>query len=283
LTLLWAGVSNAGPITGKYWFYGVANGEAADENDNLFDALKQYKPWKDIPDAQKRLRDNAGGSMIFDDLKYFHDNVKDGDVFIFYYGGHATNALPDTDNDDPGDDEGIGMPGDVISDDKLASDPAFGSFPKSSASIVIMNTCFAGGFLGGSNDLDRAAIREKKNLMFMGPVAETSLCGAGVRFLSNLISALEAGDANKDKQTHAKEWLAKMREYWNIPAIDQKLAEWDNLDAEHDRTVGNADDDHPAPVAEPATLLLVASGLAAALGRRSTSSFAASAEAPRRR
>lgn len=260
--LIWVSTTmqpvEAGPITGNYWFLGISNDEAINENDELFEGLSKTPPYKDASKDRVRLRDGLGGKDILAQLKFFHDNVKDGDTFIFYYSGHATNVITDNDNDDPGDDEGIGLVGDVVSDDQLASDPAFGSFPQSSTVIAIFNTCFAGGFIGGSNDIDRAAIKQKHNLLFMGSPSEIALCGReGLFFTGTLLDALEKGDSDGDKQVHAREWANKFREFWKIRQ-NLDLIVSDNLDDSHNRTVAN--------IPEPSTLLLLVSGLAGILG-----------------
>lgn len=249
----------AGPITGNYWFLGIGNDQAHGENDSFFDALSQYSPWKQTPNERVHLCDNIGGTEILKELKFFHDKVKDGDTFIFYYGGHATNMIPDNNTDDPGHDEGIGKIGDIVSDDHLASDPYFGSFPNSSTVIAIFNTCFAGGFIGGSSDLDRTAITQKHNLLFMGSQAEDTPCGLeGPKFVPLLMAALEQGDSDGDKQVHAKEWLSKMKEFWNREDNGRRLIVLDNLDDEHNRTI--------AKIPEPSTFLLIVSVLIGLFG-----------------
>ena len=243
-------LSYAGPITGNYWFMGVGNDQAAEENETLLEILSQREPWNMLPAGRKALLDNKGGKDILQQLRYFHDNVKNGDTFLFYYGGHATSLVPDADADDPGEDEGIGLPDDVASDDELASDPYFGSFAESSTVIVLMNTCFAGGFVGGTNDLDRAAIKAKTNLLFVGIVPEGQCVGPERRFFLPLVSqALTEGDANGDKQVHWGEWAAKLQTLWE-DRTGNRLVTSNNLDAEHDRTTGN-------PVPEPSSVIVI--------------------------
>lgn len=241
----------AGPITGNYWYLGVGNDEAASEGQDLFDALKDFNPWKDLPKERMRIRQNAGGKQILGDLKFFHDNVKNGDTFVFFYGGHSSR-IDDKDNDEAdGKDELLGLFGkapDFASDDDLASENAFGSFPKSSTSIVIFKTCFSGGFIDGTNDLARQAIKDKKNLLFMGATGPDDLCGPQHKaFLNDIIRALEEGQKD-DKQTHAKEWASIMTKFWKERGFDLSVS--DNLDPNHDRTVANA---VPAPA--PSTIL----------------------------
>jgi len=153
----------------------------------------------------------------------------------------------------------FGATPDFASDDDLGGDSAFGSFPTSSTSIVIFKTCLSGGFIDGTNDLARQAIKDKKNLLFMGATGPDELCGPQHKaFLTDLVRALEDGQKD-DKQTHAKEWASIMTKYWKERGFDLSVS--DNLDTEHNRTVANA-------VPEPATILLIGIGFLCMLGYR---------------
>jgi hypothetical protein len=242
----------AGPITGNYWYMGVGQGEGVEENETLLAILSQFRPWNELPASRKALLDNEQAATVLATLNRFHNTVRNGDTFVFFYGGHST-LLADADNDDPGHDEAILTADDPISDDQLASDPYFGSFPESSTVVIIMNTCFAGGFLGGTGDLDRPAIAAKHNMLFVGTAAEDALCGPERRhLLPSINQALLQGDMNGDNQVHWSEWAATLQMLFTQRA-GHPLTIWNNLDAEHDRTTGSE-------IPEPGSIVLLSIG-----------------------
>ncbi len=239
----------AGSITGTYYFLGIGNDPGFQgDNDMVKDALAKYLPWKDAKEEQIKLLDNVKGSDIIKEIEAFHARVKSDDVFIFYYGGHST-LYEDDNSDEPAahkDEEGIGIPGHWVRDDQLAADKVFGCFPECSTIITIFNTCFGGGFIGGSSDLDRDKIKNKHNLLFMSSAPETGLCGDFRYFPGVLSDALAEGIGDGDKQIHASEWAKITKRLWK-ERLSRDMVVGDFLDANHNATV--------AAIPEPLTLL----------------------------
>jgi hypothetical protein len=264
--LLSAFSAYSGTITGNYWYYGVSNLNPTEGKDFL-DSLKDHKPWKDLPAARTKLRQHATGATMAADLKIFHDSVKSGDTFIFYYGGHTSMVADDNGDEGAGGQDLVlfdeSDKTSLLRDDQLASDAAFGSFPKCSTVILIINACFAAKLLDGTSDLKRGPVADKHHILFIGSPSSENGCSQrdAAAFPSIILSALEAAQKN-DKQAHGKEWATEIEKSYKDAPL--KPTVYDNLDAEHDRTVANTldhDDDEPEPVPEPDTLVAVLSAL----------------------
>ncbi len=149
------------------------------------------------------LYEDLSGSGIADSLLSLQEVVGAGDTLFWYYSGHG-NWLADGDDWDETAagsfavdnlDETVGMQGssDQLTDDQLAS--IFQSFASAGTQVVsIMDVCYAGGFIGGLDDLNSVA-----NLVFLGSSGELedSYRHSGSIhsiFTQGLIDALAADD-----------------------------------------------------------------------------------------
>ncbi|MCK4374188.1 MAG: caspase family protein, partial [Candidatus Brocadiae bacterium] len=183
----------------EYYFYGVADDQFTGDNDTLWAALEPYPEW----DASRAtLRDNwdaddgvggDGRDSIYDDLLWYGDNLSSGDFFLFAYAGHGGWYATDTDGDeglisrpvlnDPTPssaapyrwDEYFGYSGSTyhMRDDHLRD--AMAGFDPCVTTVVISGACHAGGWVGGSHDLDTSAPATNNGLYALLGVPEQGL------------------------------------------------------------------------------------------------------------
>jgi len=173
-------------LNADYYFYGVAQEDFINDNDTLWEALEPYPEWDQ---SRCTLRDDwsvwdaergDGRDTLYDDLLWYGDNLQSDDIFIFSYSGHGGWDLPDVFSlyndegtttrpnpyNDPtppngppyAGDEWIPDPHDPfvgLEDDYLTD--AFANFNSGIEVIVLSGACHAGGWVGGSHDLDTSA------------------------------------------------------------------------------------------------------------------------------
>ncbi|MGD9497916.1 MAG: PEP-CTERM sorting domain-containing protein [Armatimonadota bacterium] len=189
-----------------YHFYSVANDDFRDDNDTLWAALEPYPEWtssyctlRDSWDVMDESRTD-GRDTLYDDLLWYASNLQSGDVFMFSYFGHGGWDYPDTywvdegstarprandpdpDNDPPYDyDEWIPPPSggnSYLLDDQFAD--ALADFDPGVQVIVISAACHAGGWVGGSHDLNSSAPATNSGLYAVLGTPEQGL-GIGVK------------------------------------------------------------------------------------------------------
>lgn len=174
LAVLLAGSS----ASADYYFYSVADDDFRGDNDTLWAALEPYPEWdashavlRDNWDADDAVRTD-GRDSVYDDLEWYADNLNGGDVFLFAYWGHGgwtagdsyypdegSTAQPQGNDPAPADpapyqyDEFFGYSGSTyyMWDDDLTN--ALADFDEFVEVVVISGACHAGGWVGGSHDL----------------------------------------------------------------------------------------------------------------------------------
>ncbi len=156
------------------------------------------------------LHDDAAGSDIVSGISSFANYVGNDDLLIFHYMAHGGTGWTDSDSDDgtvsrPADndphpnqyrpsgdpdvaydsepyagEEFLGKVGQTYAtDDQIAA--AFADFElhASATVLVIYDTCHAGGFVGGSNDINASAPAINNGLYVMMTVPEQGI-GIGI-------------------------------------------------------------------------------------------------------
>lgn len=155
-----------------------------------------------------------------------------GDIYIFHYAGHGLFQADDDIGEDPNDDdETIGINGVGLTDDELAA--AFLNVSEDCTVLVINDNCYGGGFVGGSEDLDRAGIDAKDHLSHLATADKFCEAPGNSTLLERMCDALEASggtvvaDANTDGDL-------TMTEFFDYAANDLAIESYYDWDAPHD-------------------------------------------------
>ena len=139
---------------GAYLFLGTGNDGYFTDASGVWSNLEGQQGWED---AQHRLWSNRTGSQIQSDISWLQQ-AGPGDVVIWYYSGHGGSSTYDGNHDEPiGNlyDEAIGLlnTSNWVIDDEITN--ALGQINPSVPIVAIMDTCYAGGFVDGTYDLNR--------------------------------------------------------------------------------------------------------------------------------
>jgi len=232
---------------GDYYYYGAAANGVLSDNDILWAALEPYPEW-DL--ARALLRDNwdaddgnrsDGYDSTYDDLLWFANNLQPNDVFLFAYMGHGGWSAPDNYHpDDPDEgstarpatndptpdnyppyelDEFFGYTGSTyyLYDDDLTQ--IFSYFDPGVQVVVVSGACHAGGWIGGSQDLDNSAPAHNNGLygIFAAPEHGLSLAVGEILLTEALSNTLEPYMTMANWYDAAMDY-GEARQYW--PAAD---------------------------------------------------------------
>ncbi len=196
------------PAGADYYYYGVACDDFTYSNDYMWDALDNFPEWSSY--TATVLHDEASGQQIVSGISSFASYVGEDDVLIFHYMAHGGTGLTDSDADDgtvPGPADNDPHPNEYRSsgepdvaydgepyvgeefvgrveytyatDDQIAA--AFANFElhTSATVLTIYDTCHAGGFVGGSEDMNASAPASNNGLYVMMTVPEQGI-GIGI-------------------------------------------------------------------------------------------------------
>jgi len=211
--------------------------------------------------------ENQEGSSIIETITDLGSVFQPGDTLIWFYSGHSRRVIDGPDHDETGPlswaatryDEAIGLRyhRDRATDDELSW--AFSSIAMENTSIIaIFDTCYAGGFVGGTNDLNSVS-----GLTFLASSREDedsySIDGQPYSlFTQGLISAISDASANHDGKgvLTAEALFGSALNYIESTALAQ---EQHPVFYGSDVPVGRV----VLPVPLPGALLLLAAGLGA--------------------
>lgn len=212
------------------YYIGIGNstahdpeGKAADKLKNTLAKAAQATGQQFVPKILHPEKDANGDTVevgkerITQALQEIVPKLKEGDLVVFYYIGHGSTLDEQEGTEDaPGDqakttgDEAFGASGNMMLDDELASlmDSISDTIPK----VVIADTCYSGGWVGGANDLDRAAM---SNLLYLLSTPEDQrdpglyeyAAPLSEAFLTDPATGKPKGDKNKDGKVTLGEWL----------------------------------------------------------------------------
>lgn len=194
--------------SGKTIYRGIGNDEFADDIDYLAACLA---PCLGCDDRDLRVKNKTGAeicALVAQDALL----CEPGDIYIFHYSGHGYFQDDDDVGEDPRDnDETIGLNGIGLTDDELAE--CMKGFPECCTVLVIMDSCHGGGFVGGTEDLDRSNIAVKDSLSMLA-TAEKQCTAPGESFLLRLlcegiakVGTTFAADGDGDGNLTMTEWF----------------------------------------------------------------------------
>ncbi|MCD4722514.1 MAG: caspase family protein [Desulfobacula sp.] len=202
------------PAYSATWFAGTGNDGYITDVNGIFLALSNSPGLQDIS-TNNFIYGNQAGSGIQNSINNLSSFVQQGDILFWYYSGHGS-FTEDIDQDEivpsalNNYDEALGLlnNSDRITDDNLAL--AFNNLSLAGTTIItLFDTCYAGGFIGGNNDLNTVP-----GLIFFGSSTEVEDSYAYTNepysiFTQGLILGLEDFNADLDKDgiILAQEWF----------------------------------------------------------------------------
>lgn len=136
-----------------YYFLGTGNDGYYGDAYGLWSSLSSQPGWEG---ASGRLQENRTGTQMVSDINWL-GQAGPGDVVIWYYSGHGGAEDIDWDLDESSDffDEHIGLQNSYnhATDDQITS--ALSAVSPAVPIVAILDTCRAGGFVGGTGDLNQ--------------------------------------------------------------------------------------------------------------------------------
>ncbi len=194
------------PVFASIWFAGIGNDGYTKDVDAIYAALSSLSNLEELESNAFTLADQSG-TGITAALMDWASLLSPGDTLFFVYSGHG-GYISDSDSapDETGTasfasdawDETIGLwdDSDQLTDDDLAQIFKAQAF-EGVTTIVIMDACYSGGFIGGTSDLNSVS-----NLTFLGSSRETQESygwnDALSIFTQGLINGLDNLDADAD-------------------------------------------------------------------------------------
>jgi hypothetical protein len=175
------------------WFLGIGN-------DGYYtDVTGLHNAYCDLPNPHgvamhSRLLSNRSGSAILSDIGWLADNAGPGDLALFYYSGHGGTTY-DYNHDEVtawprnSSDETIGRTSGWVTDDQVTS--AVRRVDSQVPVIVIFDSCYAGGMVGGYQDMGSLS-----NVFVMMSSREDQVSYGGYpysRFTQQLVNGLGCG------------------------------------------------------------------------------------------
>jgi hypothetical protein len=225
----------AGIAEAKVIYRGIGNDEFSADIDTMWDCLDSCLGPADL---DLRVKDRTG-AQICAHVTADAALCSSGDIYIFHYAGHGSLQPANNPPEDPnGDDETIGLSGTGLTDDELAA--CFLNFPSHCTVLVIMDSCFGGGFVGGDDDLDRAGIDAKDHLSMLATASKFCTAPGESVLLQDLCDGLDAdgagsvnADANGDGKltmtewfTHAANDILNVENYYDWNAMHDAMELW---------------------------------------------------------
>ncbi len=175
IALLASCVLLATPAAGReIWFLGVGNDGFFTDVQGLHGRLAD---WWATETVHSRLLEDRSGPNVLSDLTWLH-SAGPGDLAVFCYSGHG-GACTDDDGDeaagwaeDTYEETLAFLSGPGCTDDELAD--ALGGVTSDATVLAIADTCYGGGWVGGTEDLNRL-----DNILFMGACGERESAYSG--------------------------------------------------------------------------------------------------------
>ncbi len=214
---------NAQVLQAATIFSGIGNDGYVHDAEGIFDALKSSSAHIDL--SASSVNKDLSGTAIASGIYGLSHVIGNRDSLIWFYSGHAGFKADGTDMDETAAgsfahdsyDETIG----ILSDeqDKLRDDALAEAFLSLSDSVqnivVVMDVCYAGGFIGGTLDLNRVP-----SITFLGSSREEEKSYSYNDqpysvFTSGLIKGLSGfeADSNGDGLLMASEWYEYAASY----------------------------------------------------------------------
>lgn len=245
------------------WFLGIGNDGFFSDAQGIYNEFSPH--WTAGGDTvNSNLLADRDGPTLIGDLAWLTSNAGAGDLAVFYYSGHSA-TVADANGDEAlgtaltANDETVGLQSGGNATDDQVADALAGIHPDASL-LVMFDTCFAGGFVGGTQDLDTI-----NTLLFLGGSLETENSFSGSpysRFTNSLVDTVRAtpngwaADADTDGMLTFDELFGHAAAI----TIGQTPVAY---------TAGGASGDYAVFVTpEPATIVLLAAGIVPLVFRR---------------
>ena len=192
----------------EIWFLGIGNDGFLPDVQGLHERLSA---WWTSETVHSRLLEDRSGPEVLSDLTWLH-SAGSGDLAVFCYSGHGAACADDDGDEAAGWAEDIYeetlelLSGPGCTDDALAD--ALGGVTSDATVLTIADTCYSGGWVGGTQDLNRL-----DNILFMGACGESESAYGGYpysAFSGLLIDGLATGlpaDSDSNGVLTFEEWF----------------------------------------------------------------------------